>query len=124
MESARSRYERYKATEDAMFFVILVGLMLAAPSILASLRRKKAEVSRDLKKAEEFVRKVRQNPHRCPNCGSEEFDTYYPSKPQLWTPVSFSGILLGAAANSMADAMFKPERICIHCRCRWPAPHD
>lgn len=116
-------YEDYRDTENSMLFVMLAGLMLIVPSGLALLRRKKNEVNRELKKAEEFNRKVLQDPAHCPNCGSDEFDTYCPSKPQLWTPASFSGIVLGAAANSMADAMFKPERICIHCRCRWPAPH-
>jgi len=80
------------------------------------LKRKEFQV------AEEFARKVRQNPDNCPKCGSEEFQTYEPSKPRVWIPLSFTGVLAGVFASSVVDAVFKRERVCNRCGCRWPAP--
>jgi hypothetical protein len=124
-------YEDYQATDSSMLELVLLGLFLLAIGRLLRRQtsaqreeqsRREESRRRELQRSQEFDRKVRENPHRCPNCSSEDFDTHYPTKPQLLTPVTFSGILLGAAANSMSDAMFKPERICTHCGCRWPAP--
>ncbi|HEU5069815.1 MAG TPA: hypothetical protein VFV96_05290 [Verrucomicrobiae bacterium] len=117
-------YDDYKATENSMMIVMLIGLVLVAPSVWASFTRKVADVGNEVKMAEEFNRKVRENPNQCPKCGSEEFNTHYPSKPRVWTPLNLTGVLLGTAANSMADAMFKPERVCTQCGCRWPAPRS
>jgi len=116
-------YDDYKASEDSMMLVIVIGFVLVAPSVWRSVANKASGMAYEVSEAQEFERKIRQNPNRCPKCSSEEFDTHMPSKPRLWTPVSFSGILLGAAANSMSNAMFKPERVCRRCGCRWHIPN-
>ena len=55
----------------------------------------------------------------CPNCGSQNWYVCEPSKPWVLTPMTFTGIMLGAAANAMADRIFQPERVCNDCGHRW-----
>lgn len=59
----------------------------------------------------------------CPNCGSRNWYVCEPSKPWVLTPLSFTGIMLGAVANAMADRIFQPERICNDCGHRWQPPN-
>lgn len=129
--SRQLSYESYKATDNASFLLALVGMALIAVCWLlnrwtADGKREQAErwelKRKEFQAAEEFARKVSQNPDNCPKCGSEEFQTYEPSKPRVWTPLNFTGVLFGALASSMADAIFKRERVCTRCGCRWPAP--
>ena len=124
-------YEDYKATDDSALLLGLLGMALIAVFGLlirwtADGKREQAErwelKRKEFQAAEEFARKVSQNPDNCPKCGSEEFQTYEPSKPRMWTPLSFAGVLAGLVASSMADAVFKRERVCTRCGCRWPAP--
>lgn len=117
-------YEAHKKTEDRMLCLMLVGFGLTVPSLWRSFKTKWTDFDDELARSKQFYRKSRENPDQCPNCGSDEFKVHQTSKPRVWTPLSFTGILLGAAANSMADAMFKPERACVRCGCRWPEPPD
>lgn len=56
----------------------------------------------------------------CPNCGSHKFQVVTPSKPMLFAPLSFTGIILSAFSSAAADAIFKDEVYCARCghRCR------
>lgn len=64
----------------------------------------------------ESLRKV-----TCPNCGVPyEYDVCQPSKPIVFTPLSFTGILMGGIANAMADHIFPEINICRLCGHRWP----
>jgi hypothetical protein len=108
--------------EAWMTLPIIVGFMMTIPAILLGSSRKSAGLSKQLAELEEFNKKVLANPNQCPSCGSALFQTYYPSKPVVFTPLTFSGALLGGIANSLADSMIKPYRVCERCRCRWNLP--
>ena len=85
-------------------------------------KKRKADEKEALR-AKKIARNARQNPDRCPKCFHQEYETHYPSKPQLLAPASFTGALVSAAANSLADSIFAPERICLKCGFRWEAPN-
>jgi predicted RNA-binding Zn-ribbon protein involved in translation (DUF1610 family) len=56
----------------------------------------------------------------CPNCGSLDIGIFEPEKPMVFTPMTFTGIMVGAIASSMADSIFPAEKICNGCGFRWP----
>ncbi len=51
----------------------------------------------------------------CPNCGCLDYDLYEPARPVVFGSMTFTGQLLAGISNSMADAMFKPEKVCCKC---------
>jgi hypothetical protein len=108
------------------FGIMAIGgivLFVGASIIRESNREKEArEKASEATKVEELLRRIRENPSQCPKCGSLNVATHYPSKPMVFTPLSFSGILLGGVANAMADRIFKPENVCQSCGCRWEIP--
>jgi DNA-directed RNA polymerase subunit M/transcription elongation factor TFIIS len=68
---------------------------------------------------QESMRKV-----TCPNCGTPyAYDVCQPSKPLVFTPLSFTGILMGGIANAMADRIFPEVNVCRRCGHRWPAEY-
>ena len=54
-------------------------------------------------------------PTICPRCGCEDLNVITPSKPALFAPLSFSGIVLSAVAGAAADAIFQDEYYCADC---------
>jgi hypothetical protein len=66
---------------------------------------------------DDYVRRL----HACPNCGSLDYDVYEPPRPIVFGPMTFVGQLLAGVSNSMADSMFRPERVC--CKCGHRRPH-
>jgi hypothetical protein len=69
------------------------------------------------------LRRICRNPNVCPSCGSQDICVEIPSKPGVFAPTSLSGIILTAASSALADAIFEPERVCMTCGDRWPAPN-
>jgi len=86
------------------------------------IRDRRSEANRKRDEELEFQRRIRENPFQCPKCESLDIVTYHPSKPVVFTPMSFTGILAGGIANAMANKIFTVERVCRNCGCRWPAP--
>lgn len=93
------------------------------PKLVAQHREHKAWLKETSKEAErQREERIRSDPNTCPNCRSTNFNIHYPSRPTLWAPISLGGIFLSAASSAMADAMFRPEKVCAECGERWPAP--
>ena len=105
-----------------MYFFI--GVVVSGCATLVRKETQGAEAKRkalEIAEYERLVRKLREKPFECPKCRSQEIATYQPSKPLVLTPMTFTGILMGGIANSMADRIFKEEKVCQKCGLRWPA---
>jgi hypothetical protein len=101
-------------------FIVKLAFRRGATAI--EIRDRRSEANRKRDEELEFQRRIRENPFQCPKCESLDIVTYHPSKPVVFTPMSFTGILAGGIANAMANKIFTVERVCRNCGCRWPAP--
>lgn len=58
-------------------------------------------------------------PRMCPGCSSQELLVVSPDKPGIFVPLSFTGILLGAASSAIADTIFNDFYRCQTCGREW-----
>jgi transcription elongation factor Elf1 len=118
-----------KSLDDPPFYAYVIGgiVVLVCATIA---RQQKAEEEaitkprrdREKEKVEALLRRIQENPFKCPKCGSSEVVKHHPSKPVVFSPMTFTGILTGGIANAMADKIFRPEVVCQSCGCRWEMP--